>query len=488
MNATSLQAYKWLPWLLAALAVLSGVATAFDLFWLPLVPVALALLLLALHRPGAYLLMVACIVPLSVGVNDIGANLGLSLPTEPLIIIACLILGMKLLTGTGLKADRNLLLHPVSILLLLYLFWMFFTAATSTMPLVSFKNALARSWFILPFFFVFAHLFSSVRNIHVFIVGFIACTLILVLYTLSRHAAEGFVRSHSYSIMWPFFPDHGMYAACIAFAAPPLALYAFNGGWFGVKLQWRALILLALFILLFGIVVSYTRATWLSLVAAIAMLFLFRLRLPFWSLLLGLALCTGYGIARQDQILYELEQNKQGSDDEIEGHVKSVSNISTDPSNLERINRWKCALRMAAARPITGFGPGTFVFQYAPFQVSSELTIISTHSGDLGDAHSEYFSHLSETGIPGFVLYVLILLAISAVAFRLIYLKDQPRIRSLALGSYLALITYMVHAFLNNYSGLDKIAVPFWGFCAVLVALDVYHQSKNEPETPNLPV
>jgi O-antigen ligase len=310
--------------------------------------------------------------------------------------------------------------------------------------------------------------------------------LILVLYTLSRHAAEGFVRSHSYSIMWPFFPDHGMYAACIAFAVPPLAMYAFQGGWFGIKLHWRAIILAVLLILLFGIVVSYTRATWLSLVAALAMLMVFWMRLPFWSLLLALTLVTGYGISKQDQILYELEQNKQGSDDEIEGHVKSVSNISTDPSNLERINRWKSALRMAAARPITGFGPGTFVFQYAPFQVSSELTIISTHSGDLGDAHSEYFSHLSETGIPGLLLYIAILLYVSSVAFRLVYLKHQPQVRSLALASYLALITYMVHAFLNNYSGLDKVAVPFWGLCAVLTALDVFHRKVESAAEPNV--
>ena len=481
MNALTLGEFRLRLWLLAALALLSGIAVALGWHWLPLIPLGIALVVLAVYRPGAYLLLIASIVPLSVGVNDIGANLGLSLPTEPLILLACLILGVKIFTG--LKADRNLLLHPLSILVMLYLIWMFVTAATSSMPLVSFKNALARTWFILPFFFVFAHLFRSIRNIHVFLVGFCLCTLILVLYTLSRHAAEGFVRSHSYSIMWPFFPDHGMYAACIAFAVPPLALYAFNGGWFGIKLPWRGLIFLVLLIILFGVVVSYTRATWLSLVAAFALLPLFWMRVPFWSLILGLFLVVGYGVVQQDKILYELEQNKQGSDDEIEGHVKSVSNISTDPSNLERINRWKSALRMAASRPVTGFGPGTFVFQYAPFQVSSELTIISTHSGDLGDAHSEYFSHLSETGIPGFIIYVLILLLVSSVAFRLIYLKEQPQVRSLALAAYLGLITYITHAFLNNYSGLDKIAVPFWALCAVLLALDVYHRRSSEKES-----
>ena len=54
--------------------------------------------------------------------------------------------------------------------------------------------------------------------------------------------------------------------------------------------------------------------------------------------------------------------------------------------------------------------------------------------------------------------------------------------RSLALAAYLALITYITHAFLNNYSGLDKIAVPFWALCAVLLALDVYHRKDSDAE------
>ena len=35
------------------------------------------------------------------------------------------------------------------------------------------------------------------------------------------------------------------------------------------------------------------------------------------------------------------------------------NNVSTDASNLERINRWNCAIRMYAERPFLGHGPGT---------------------------------------------------------------------------------------------------------------------------------
>jgi putative inorganic carbon (HCO3(-)) transporter len=36
---------------------------------------------------------------------------------------------------------------------------------------------------------------------------------------------------------------------------------------------------------------------------------------------------------------------------------------------------------------------------------------------------------------------------------------------------------------LNNFLDTDKAFVPFWGFIAMLVAIDVYHKKKGETET-----
>ena len=45
---------------------------------------------------------------------------------------------------------------------------------------------------------------------------------------------------------------------------------------------------------------------------------------------------------------------------------------------------------------------------------------------------------------------------------------------------------------MNNFLDTDKASVPFWGFIAILVALDVYHNQKsdkkitdNKPELPD---
>ena len=466
------------PYLIYLLALLTGLAGMWAAMWgqyfVFLIPVAIAVLLFSIYKTEKFILLTGALAPLSINVNDIGGGLGLALPTEPLIIwIFCLLCVRLFLQG---KAILTPLKHPIVLLVLGYVAWLWLSSVYSSMPLVSFKFSLARTWYIVVFFIGSIYLFRSMKNIHFFFSALVVCTLILVIYTLIQHARYGFIRSASYGISWPFFPDHGMYAAAIAFCVSILLFYTFNGAVFGIKPGWAPLLGFFLVVLLLGIVVSYTRATWLSLIAALGVYLLIRFRIKFYWIMLALLAVSAYGIINQDKLLYSLEANKQGSSDELEGHVKSVSNITTDPSNLERINRWKCAGRMVSERPLFGFGPGTFVFQYGPYQQSSEMTIISTNTGDLGDAHSEYFSAMSETGFPGMALWIGITLLTMAAAFRVIYDTEDRKIKITALMALLGLVTYHVHAFLNNYSQYDKIAVPLWTFTAVIVVLDLHRK------------
>jgi len=467
----------WLYGLALALGAMACWASLKGFHFVFLVPIVLSIALFAIYRTEKFILLAGALAPLSININDIGGGFGLALPTEPLIIF---IFGLLIFRFFQIGIVRKeILLHPLSLAILCYISWLWLSSIFSSMPWVSFKFSIARTWYLVVFYFALIRIFRNPSNIHFFLKAFLVFTLALVIFTLVNHAADGFVRSSSYSVSWPFFPDHGMYAAAIAFAVPPLAFYAFNGRVFRHTWSWLPIAGFFLLILLFGIVVSYTRATWLSLIAAIGVFVLLKMRVKFSWIMIGLFLVTVVAIAKQDDLFYSLEANKQGSSDELEGHVKSVSNITTDPSNLERINRWKCASRMVAQRPFFGFGPGTFVFQYAPFQKSSELTIISTNSGDLGDAHSEYFSSLAETGFIGFGLWLSVVLISLATAFRVIYSEPKRHVKITMYMAVLGLVTYYFHALLNNYSQYDKIAVPMWGFMAIIVALDLYSRKQN---------
>ena len=169
----------------------------------------------------------------------------------------------------------------------------------------------------------------------------------------------------------------------------------------------------------------------------------------------------------------ELKRNKfEHTTEEFSERIQSAANVSTDASNLERINRWECAIEMFKERPVFGFGPGTYAFEYARYQKPESLTIISTNFGNMGNAHSEYLSALSETGIIGFFSFILV---VAVIFYRsiILYLKTTELERkTLLLFMILSLSTYFIHAFLNNFLDTDKAAVPIWGICAMVIALE----------------
>ena len=61
---------------------------------------------------------------------------------------------------------------------------------------------------------------------------------------------------------------------------------------------------------------------------------------------------------------------------------------------------------------------------------------------------------------------------------QLYYTLEKGDLRNLVFFSLLALTTYFVHGFLNNFLDTDKLAVPFWSFIAIIVVVDIYHKKE----------
>ena len=244
-------------WLITGLiTALLVIATLYQFYYLLLLPVVVGLLLLAFLYTEKSLLFFGGLAPLSINFDNVGGGLGLALPTEPLFILMFLFITFRWLIKPVIRLE--MLSHPISIAILAYLLWMWIATIFSTMPIVSVKFVMARTWYIVLFYFTCLAIFSNYKNIHWFFKAFTITTLGLVIFTLTKHAADGFIRSSSYGISWPFFPDHGMYAAAIAFAVFILFIYAFAGRHFGIALPFAPFLVFLLAILLFGIVVSYT--------------------------------------------------------------------------------------------------------------------------------------------------------------------------------------------------------------------------------------
>lgn len=245
-----------------------------------------------------------------------------------------------------------------------------------------------------------------------------------------------------------------------------------------------SLAILSLFVV--AIIFSYTRASWVGLIAAFGLYVLLKLKIKIRTLFIGASIVGTLFIVYQSQILMDLERNKQDSSTNLTEHVKSISNVATDASNLERINRWNCAIRMFQQKPFFGYGPGTYQFKYAPFQFSYEKTIISTNAGDMGNAHSEYLGPLSESGLFGMLSMLAIVIVFYLTAIRLYYNHSDPKTKTLIISIICGMTTYFIHGLMNNFLDTDKASAPFWAFFAIIVAIDVYHKYNSSEESAGM--
>ena len=454
-----------------ALAVLFGLLNAMKLEYLGFFPIALLFIYLAIFETEKFFLSIAFLTPLSVNIEEYTDSFGLFLPTEPLLfglMIFFLFLQMKIPF-----LDKRIWRNPIIICVLVYLFWLIITSITSTDPIVSFKSILARLWFIIPILIFGTYFFKKHENRVVFLWLFIVSCSLVVCFTLIHHSIYGFGEEEGHWVMWPFFKDHTIYGATVALCLP-ISLALLNQK--GSPALSKAVLILLNSILITGLIFSYTRAAWLSVFCAgiIGLLVYFRVN---FKLLLGLGLALGFVIyAQWDNIQLILAKNKhEHTTEAFEEKIQSAANVTTDASNLERINRWDCAYQMFKKRPVLGFGPGTYAFEYAPFQDPENLTIISTNFGDMGNAHSEYLSALSESGFIGLLLFISIVASIFTCAIKLYYKtpSHENDIKLLIMGIIISLSTYFIHAFLNNYLDTDKAAVPIWAMCAMIIAMSL---------------
>jgi O-antigen ligase len=446
-------------------------------YWIAILPVALIIIYLAVFSLDTILLLIAFSTPLAIVLNDKASGPALSIPGEPLMFGVLLLFIFKFIFEGGF--DRKVLMHPVSLAVGFHLLWMFITSITSSFPIVSLKHFLSQLWFIVPFYLLGTQLFRNQKNIKKFVWLYGVSLIGVIIYTIIRHAENGWTQKAAHWVMFPFYNDHTAYAAAIALFIPPIIAFTRDRY---ASIQERSVALLFIFILLTAIILSYTRASWLSLLVALFAFIAYYFRIKFYTVLLVLvALVTAFMVFRSD-IFMNLEKNRQDSATDFNKHIRSISNISTDASNLERINRWNSAMRMWEQRPFWGWGPGTYQFNYAPFQKSSEMTIISTNAGDMGNAHSEYIGPLAEEGVLGMIAVILIVITVFYRGTMLYSGVKDPNIRRLSLGILLGLVTYFVHGILNNFLDTDKLSVPVWAFIAMIVAMDVYHNPRSEKE------
>ena len=441
------------------------------------IPLVLLIIPLAIFRFNYVFYAAVFLTPLSMSLADLGfGNLAIEMafPTEPILFGLMLLTFFQLFRNTYLfKAILN---HIIVKCIFIYIFWIFITSCTSTIPLISFKFLLTRLWYILPLIFIGASLFQDFKKISLFVLMYLMPFLGVIMYTVFRHAQYFFDKHSAHYMMSPFFNDHTSYGALVAFLLPlTIALFVIKKDSFYLRL----ILFLAFILLIIGFILSFTRAAWISLFVACLIALVVKLKINRKLLLLTPVLLLGFVFIFQNQIYTVLGENKQDSSDNLIEHVTSISNISTDASNMERINRWKCALNMFFEKPFFGWGPGTYQFQYASFQLNRDKTIISSNMGDMGNAHSEYLGSLSETGFLGFLSFLILVLVVMLKAVMIYDYTTNQNHKIWLLAIITSLSSYFIHGLFNNFLDTDKASIMIWGTIAMIIALDILNK-KNK--------
>jgi putative inorganic carbon (HCO3(-)) transporter len=436
-----------------------------------LLPLSLALIILAIYSIDIFLLSIVFLTPLSVQlrfiINDPPADL--FLPTEIMLFGVFFIVTYKLFVTKEFK--RKLILHPVSIVIFITLVWALITSFTSVYPVVSLKNLLTRFWFISGFYLLASALFQKKGWINRYLLSYILGMVPVIIYFMIMMLNSGlFNQTMSHSVIRPFFNDHTSFGASLAFCIPVLIYFLCKKG---ETVFFKLFIYLAFILFLAAFIFSYSRAAWLSILGATLFVIIILLKIS-WKIvfatgvLIFVVLFTSWS-----SILMKLADNRQVSTSNLALHLQSVSNITSDVSNKERINRWKSAIRMFKEKPVMGWGPGTYQFEYASYQRASEKTGISTNFGDKGNAHSEYLGSLVDSGLPALILYLTLIVVPLVRGIRFIKITKVKTDRYLVIALMSGLVTYVIHGFLNNFLDTDKISALFWGYIAGITAFEL---------------
>jgi putative inorganic carbon (hco3(-)) transporter len=447
-----------------------------DMFYLfNLIPFSILIILLAIFNIEKIIYIMVFSTPLAISLKELGLDQGLnlSLPTEPLMIgITFIYFLNELINGV---TDKRILKHPITITIFVQMSWILITTLTSQLPIISIKFLFAQTWFLTSCYFICTLLFKRKKAIINHLLFYSAALAIVAIITIYKQVSYAFNEKTTDWIVSPFYNDHTAYGAALAMYIPVMFGLSFMKN---ISKTIRIVCFALAIIFLISIIVSFARAGWLSLTLALVVLLTLSLKIKFKTIFFTIVVSALILMTLQNEILMLLNKNNTDSDGKFSNNIKSISNISTDDSNLERLNRWSCALQMFQEKPVFGFGPGTYQFLYAPYQKSSLKTSISTNYGDKGGTHSEYLRPLCEQGLIGAIIIIILVTTAMFIGYRLVYTVKDKSVKILTISILMGISTYFVHGFFNNFLSTDKASVPFWGFLAMLVCLDLYFKDE----------
>jgi O-antigen ligase len=382
------------------------------------------------------------------------------------------------------ETTGRILFHPITLLLLLHLLWTYVSTALSEVPIVSVKFSLAKTWYIITFFFLTATVLNQVKDVKRFFWCLFIPLIFTILYTLFRHWEFNFSFDTVNEVMFPFFRNHVNYAVMLGLTVPfaAIAISWLKKGSVKRKLMW-----LLFLILLVAIYFAYTRAVWVALVIALFAVPLVRRGWLKYCLLISLAAITGFFIYMgiHDQYLeYTPEYETTIYHGELEEHLKATFE-GKDVSSAERIYRWVAGVRMWLDDPLTGYGPGNFYDFYKRYTVTAFTTYVSANP-EKSTVHNYFLQMMIDQGIIGFLIFLSLYVVTLFTAEKVYRRTIEKNERIVMMAVILCLLILLVNLMLNDLIETDK-AGSFFFICLAWIVNQDMRNKKRLNENPPAP-
>ena len=481
----ALNSPQWLFVGFVGLLLLGGAAAALAHQPALLLPGLLAVgVLLALVEWRWVYYALFAVLPFSQEIGLFG-GLSMDVPSEPLMLVLTACVGLTLLLRQGTLPRREWV-HPLLLILALMLAWTAVDAAFSVDHTKSLKYLLAKMWYLVPFVLGTLLVVRRPSQAWRFAAVYAASACLSVGYVASRHATRGFSFGDINWALHPFFRNHVIYATMLALLLPFcwFALRAARSG--GARLAWRV----ALGVLLFGLLTSYTRASILSIPLAALYFLVLRLRLT-RVVLLAVAIVTAFSVSYfvvgDRYMAYAPDyEHTVFNGKNFERHLEATYKFQ-DVSGMERVYRWVAAARMIGEKPLTGSGAATFYPEYKRYTVKSFRTYVSANP-EKSTTHNYFLLQLAEQGVPGFLLFIS-LIATTLLLAESLYHRAQarPEVRRVVLAATLSFVVIIFHLTLNELVEVDKIGPVFFICLALLVRCGTWLEDASLNEENLLP-
>ncbi len=485
---------RYVKLIIAVFFLLFTLFTLASNFALPLISIltilGLAFIVAQFDLSFVFMLMVL-LIPLSTNQKIFDSEINILMPSEPIEAIIILAFVIKLLFGY--KISKGLLMHPFFWVVIIGILIQFISTLNSTIPLVSIKTLFLKSCYIGVFFVLSADLYLKQRINHIKVLKAYTFSILMVgIIIFLKHLDYGLSKDISGSVTEPFYADHTIYSACLALILPFPVLAFLNAGRLQINFYQKFWIAFLAIVLLTFFFYTYCRAGWISFVISSFVVLAVHFGLRFKGLLFAIISVLVLMFMFQTEIAETIKQNKADSNAKnanIEQQTKSVTNITSDQSNAERLNRWSCAWRMFLDKPFFGHGPGTYQFEYLSYQKKSEMTRISVTSaynikkGKGGTAHSEYLLLLAENGLFSVLIYIFSIFMVMYYALKVFTNTNDEQNKIKIMIVFFGFCTYNLHAFFNNFLDTDKAALLYYTSIAAIITEAIKLKQSNFKKT-----